>query len=1043
MTEKEAFIEINYEGSPLFYISAKDNDEAHKTSIVVFILYLFSYLLINIALIDLTFVLGNKKGLAGIIPVVVLFAIRYWMLIKSKPLSFYITEYFSPKFYASSVLLNSPLDLLFGVLCLLSLMVFIYAFITSEKTIKNITASTLYSRILFAVLIFICFVYSYVINYLLNGLILNSQISFNTNNVFDLDLYSLIGFIVIGIVLSGFYFITIGTTYFIKRLAISLSSTLIYFTTIALIFGIFTQLSIGFNFSDAYTYYSFGLAFILLLFIIYIRVFFSKGFKQESIIFIVLGFSVYATFQIYTFNQIKESERQRSFANKIQSRKDIIADYLFDEARNKIHADSIRINQLLTSTSNYEEVTKYLITKYFSDYFSSYDVSLYYLDKKGICLNNTSDESLNEIVDESTYQPSGLINYSGKLEKIKQYGVIPIAYNSSVANVVIEFSNKRSDNGDGFPELLLSNKVMTAEHTTDYSFARYENGKLLYQSGSFNYFITSVPYEEDIKKSDAFFNNGYFHVILKDKNGLSIISRRKKSFLEIITLFSYLFAFFSLVYLIGYVIYHFYHNDFAIAASYNNRIKFTVVSFVIFTLIISGVTTIIYIISNNNESEVLKSQQTIKDLTVYLENTFEDASVIDDLTTQEKSELNKLNKTIHTDFSIYNLKGYLIFSTQPRIFDQALIGPMMNKTAFFNLKNLKFSSFYQKENIGKLNYRSSYRPVYNRKGEQCAYLNINNFFTEKQVKAEISKFLIALINLYVFLFTISILIAVFISNKITAPLKFIQESFKKTRLNAKNNLISWNKKDEIGALVNEYNRMLMALQKSAEDLAKSERESAWREMAKQVAHEIKNPLTPMKLGIQHMLRVIDADQENREEVIKKISSGLIEQIDNLSNIASAFSDFAKMPQAEYEEINIRDLIKNTIILFRHSENITFENKMDSFLPSVLGDKNQIIRILNNLFRNAQQSLEGAVNGIITIEAKSENNYLVVSIKDNGKGIPDELKEKIFVPYFTTKSSGTGLGLAIVKNMMLGMQGDIQFESQENKGTTFRLFFKLA
>ena len=428
---------------------------------------------------------------------------------------------------------------------------------------------------------------------------------------------------------------------------------------------------------------------------------------------------------------------------------------------------------------------------------------------------------------------------------------------------VVEFSNKRVGNGDGFPELLLSNKVNATKDLNDYSFARYKEGKLLYQSGSFNYYITSVPYEEDIKKSDAFFNNGYYHIILKDNSGLTIISRRQKSFLEIITLFSYLFAFFSLAYLIGYVIYQFYHNDFNLGASYNNRIKITIVSFVIFTLIISGITTIIYIITNNNESEVVKSQQTIKDLTSYLENTFENTSSIDQLTVQEKSELYKLNKTIHTDFSIYNLKGYLVFSTQPRIFDQALIGPMMNKTAYFNLKNLKLSGFYQTENIGKLAYRSTYRPVYNRKGEQCAYLNINYFFTEKQVKAEISKFLIALINLYVFLFTISILIAVFISNKITAPLKFIQDSFKKTRLNAKNNLVSWNKKDEIGALVNEYNRMLMALQKSAEDLAQSERESAWREMAKQVAHEIKNPLTPMKLGIQHMLRVIESSQDNK------------------------------------------------------------------------------------------------------------------------------------------------------------------------------------
>jgi signal transduction histidine kinase len=1033
---------INYDGKPLFYISRVDSNDAHNKSVIVFILYLFAYLLLNVALIDLTFVLGKRNGFAGVLSVVALFAVRYLMIIYTFPKAFYNTEFFSPKYYASSSLLNSPLDLFFGVLCLLALMVYLYSLVIKEKTISFISKWNIVKISFLFILLLICFSYSYVINFLLNGLILSSQISFNFNNIFELDLYSLIGLFVIGIVFSGFYFITIATTYFIRQSKLSLQIVFINLIITALVFGFLNYASVLFSFSEVYSYYSYLFSFLLLLFIFYTRVFLAKGYRQEGIILIVLGFSIYATYQIYSFNQIKESEKQRSFANKIHSEKDNIADYFFDEIRNKIKTDNTII-PLLATSGNFEDVNKYLLNKYFSDYFSNYDIAFYYLDENSQCLNKISEESFDEIKKEYLIQNTGLLNYSGKLEKQKQYGVVDFPLNNNVSCCVIEFSNKRGNNIGGFPDLLVSSSVIANQNNSDYSFARYKNGKLNTQSGTFNYYITSAPYEEDIKKSDAFYNNGYYHIIIKDNNGLTIISRKQKSLLEIITLFSYLFAFFSLSYLLGYITYHFYHNDFSISTSYNNRIKFTVVTFVICTLIISGVTTIIYIISNNSESEQLKSQQTIKDLNNYLENTFEDATSIERLTTQEASELNKLNKTIHTDFSIYNPKGYLVYSTQPRIFDQELISPLMNKTAFLNLKNLKLSGYYQTENIGKLEYRASYRPIYNRKGEQCAYLNINYFFTEKQVKAEISKFLIALINLYVFLFTISILIAVFISNKITAPLKFIQESFKKTRLNAKNNLISWDKKDEIGALVNEYNRMLMALQKSAEELAKSERESAWREMAKQVAHEIKNPLTPMKLGIQHMLRVIESSQDNREEIIKKISSGLIEQIDNLSNIASAFSDFAKMPQAEYEEINIRELIKNTIVLFKQSENIKIENNTNAVLPTIIGDKNQIIRILNNLFRNAIQSMEDIEGGLIKIEAKTINEFLVVSISDNGKGIPADLQEKIFVPYFTTKSSGTGLGLAIVKNMMLGMQGNIRFESIENKGTTFHLYFKVA
>jgi len=408
----------------------------------------------------------------------------------------------------------------------------------------------------------------------------------------------------------------------------------------------------------------------------------EKDIRQEGIILIVLGFSIYATYQIYSFNQIKESERQRSFANKIHSEKDNIADYFFDEIKNKIKSDNNLIT-LVSSNGNYEDLNKYLLNKYFSDYFSNYDVTFYFLDKNSLCLNKSSEESFDEIKKEYLIQNTGLLNYSGKLEKPKQYGVVEFPSNTSVESCVIEFSNKRSNNIGGFPDLLVSNTVMANQNSNDYSFARYKNGKLNNQSGSFNYFITSAPYEEDIKKSDAFYNNGYYHIIIKDNNGLTIISRKQKSLLEIITLFSYLFAFFSLAYLLGYITYHFYHNDFSISTSYNNRIKFTVVTFVICTLIISGATTIIYIINSNSESEQLKSQQTIKDLNNYLENTFEDASTLERLTNQEISELNKLNKTIHTDFSIYNPKGYLVYSTQPRIFDQELISPVNEQSCIF------------------------------------------------------------------------------------------------------------------------------------------------------------------------------------------------------------------------------------------------------------------------------------------------------------------------------------------------------------------------
>ncbi|MFN5345701.1 MAG: hypothetical protein ACK5B3_00630, partial [Bacteroidota bacterium] len=248
---------INYDGHPIFYISTIDSDDAHNKSIIVFILYLFAYLLLNVAIIDLSFVLGKKSGIAGIFPVIALFFIRYLMIEYSFPVAFYNTDFFSPKYYASSSFLNSPLDLFFGVLCLLSLMVYLYSLVVKESTIKFINKWATLKHGFLLIILLLCFSYSYVINYLLNGLILSSQISFNFNNIFELDLYSLIGLFVIGIVFSGFYFITIATTYFIKQSKFSLQIVLVNLFGAAIIFGILNYTSIVFSFSEVFSYYSY------------------------------------------------------------------------------------------------------------------------------------------------------------------------------------------------------------------------------------------------------------------------------------------------------------------------------------------------------------------------------------------------------------------------------------------------------------------------------------------------------------------------------------------------------------------------------------------------------------------------------------------------------------------------------------------------------------------------------------------------------------------------------------------------------------------
>jgi nitrogen fixation/metabolism regulation signal transduction histidine kinase len=263
----------------------------------------------------------------------------------------------------------------------------------------------------------------------------------------------------------------------------------------------------------------------------------------------------------------------------------------------------------------------------------------------------------------------------------------------------------------------------------------------------------------------------------------------------------------------------------------------------------------------------------------------------------------------------------------------------------------------------------------------------------------------------------------------------IQDSFRKVELGKSNQPIDYQGDDEIGALVKDYNSKLQDLELKAMQLARSERETAWREMAKQVAHEIKNPLTPMKLSLQHFQRAFSPDDPNAKEKIAKIADSLIEQINALTNIANEFSNFAKMPKANEEKMDLLPLLQNIIDLYS-SRNVAIELKSGLSEVMVYADRDLLIRVFNNLVKNAIQAKKEGINSHISIRIEKEKENVLIAIHDNGQGISKSLENKIFVPNFTTKSTGTGLGLAMVKQIIHNHNGEIWFESTEGVGTTF-------
>jgi nitrogen fixation/metabolism regulation signal transduction histidine kinase len=348
----------------------------------------------------------------------------------------------------------------------------------------------------------------------------------------------------------------------------------------------------------------------------------------------------------------------------------------------------------------------------------------------------------------------------------------------------------------------------------------------------------------------------------------------------------------------------------------------------------------------------------------------------------------------------------------------------------------KKSFFIERENIGSYAFLSAYTPVRNFDNHLLGYLNLPYFAKQEEIRREISGLISAFANIYIIMIAITVLMALLLARYITKPLQQIGKQFSRVKIGNKNAKIDWTRKDEIGSLVEEYNLMIDKMEQSAELLARSERESAWRLMARQVAHEIKNPLTPIKLSMQLLLRAWDDKAPDWDIRLKRFSQTLIMQIDTLSSIATEFSDFAQMPEPQIQQFDIIPIVQQSVSLFRDQSDceISFETKLQECV--IKSDPNQILRVFNNLIKNALQAIPDDRQGIIRIKLVITGDSCDISFQDNGTGIAGDQQTRIFSPNFTTKTAGMGLGLAMVKNIIDNSAGRIWFETVPGKGTTF-------
>jgi signal transduction histidine kinase len=483
--------------------------------------------------------------------------------------------------------------------------------------------------------------------------------------------------------------------------------------------------------------------------------------------------------------------------------------------------------------------------------------------------------------------------------------------------------------------------------------------------------------------------------------------------------------------------------------SIRQQVHGTIIFFSAVSFIIIGIATILFFISRyeSNNKETLSRMIRImeKDLQASVSANMIQSTVFQNAESSAPGPLqnivSRLSEVHGPDVNIYSLSGDLKASSLPLPYIKGIVSTKIDPVAFDHLHAGSEIQYFQKEHIGKLNFVSDYIPVTDSSGHDMAYLNIPYFTSQARLKEEISNFLVTIINLNAFIFLIAGMVALIITNRITRSFSFISDKMNKINL-GHNEAITWNRNDEIGALVKEYNRMLAKLEESAAALARTERESAWQEMAKQVAHEIKNPLTPMKLSMQFLQRSIENNEPNIKELGAKVSATLVEQIDHLSRIAGEFSRFANIEKANPEVFNLNESLRSVKQLYAGDHATQFTWKLGEDPVMIRADKTHVNRILTNLILNGIQAVPAGMQAMISVEEKISLTTAEIKISDNGTGIPEAIREKIFTPNFTTKSSGTGLGLAMCKRMVEQAGGDIRYETSE-AGTSFYVTFPLV
>ncbi|MFL5809956.1 MAG: sensor histidine kinase [Flavisolibacter sp.] len=1048
---------LSIDNKVLFYIKAVSFSNVVTKDVVTILLRISAmiFLLFYAHLVAESFT-RKKRALYGICFLALCFFV-FRLFLYQFPQIFSLRQFqlFNPTVYAANSFNASLGDLLINSVLLTWLILFSWYNIGPVQKVPSILkGNSLFAAGIFAVFVLIFFTFQFA--NIVKSLVADSKISFNVTDFFGLDVFTGIGLIILALLSLSYYYFTRLLYRFIFP-AFNNNYLYIYFC-LAIVGLVFL------SFRSGNTIVLFHLPVLLWLVIYTLLVsqekFIINRFRVTiaGVLFWIFVFSVSLSAIILQGNRENELSMRKLIAEKY--------DRITDPSTNSTLSIAITYldNRFLAANFNRfrnelqnRALRDSILRENFTGYSTRYDTKIYVFDSSNHAINNDDPRSYPELNTIFTVQskPTGIPDLYYHEISFDRFTYITrrIVKDSShtIGTFFLISTPRQYGNSDAlYPELFRQVNKRDAENSPVYSYGIYSNSLLISSSNKYPFQITLTS--DQLPKTDfeSRTNGEYDELWYKANNKkVVVIAKKRDSLIESITLFSYLFCAFlfmvgllQLLAMILRISKDWRSINIFSRLSIRSQIHGTVIFISILSFLIIGAATISFFISRYNRNNVDKLSRTAGIMVKELQKRLSDTASFNANLSDSASEYN-LQKLVNevadihnADVNVYDLEGNLQVSSEDDVYEKGILSNKMHPLAYYHLDRMREVQHVQKENLSSLDYWSIYSAVRNDKGELMKYLNIPYFSSQIDLKQEISTFLLTIIVLNAFIFLIAGVIALFITNKITQSFSVIGQKMKEITLSRTNEEIIWNKNDEIGELVTQYNKMVHQLEESADALAKSEREGAWREMARQVAHEIKNPLTPMKLSIQYLQKAIDGNQRNVKELAANVANTLIEQIDHLSKIAADFSQFANIGNKKIELVDLHQVIGILVDLYSSNPKVKIKWKRISGSVVMKADKTQMNRVFTNLLANAVDACYESENCVIEINESQKDNVITISISDNGEGIPGEMHTKIFTPNFTTKTSGTGLGLAMSKSIIEQAQGKIWFETEEMKGTTF-------